>query len=175
MLSVCVLYDAVAVYFFFQAEDGIRDAQESRGLGDVYKRQAPELPDEATTTAIVEDIRSAAYRLDSLKTTQRNLNPSAPFITSTLQQEASRKLGFPSKKTMMIAQQLYEGIDIGNGGETGLITYMRTDSVHVAPQAVEEARAFILKLSLIHISEPTRLLSIPYAVFCLKKKTQNDT
>lgn len=106
---------------------------------------APELPDEATTTAIVEDIRSAAYRLDSLKTTQRNLNPSAPFITSTLQQEASRKLGFPSKKTMMIAQQLYEGIDIGNGGETGLITYMRTDSVHVAPQAVEEARAFILK------------------------------
>lgn len=106
---------------------------------------APELPDEATTTAIVEDIRSAAYRLDSLKTTQSNRNPSAPFITSTLQQEASRKLGFPSKKTMMIAQQLYEGIDIGNGGETGLITYMRTDSVHVAPQAVEEARAFILK------------------------------
>jgi len=106
---------------------------------------APELPDEATTTAIVEDIRSAAYKLDSLKTTQSNRNPSAPFITSTLQQEASRKLGFPSKKTMMIAQQLYEGIDIGNGGETGLITYMRTDSVHVAPQAVEEARAFILK------------------------------
>ncbi len=105
----------------------------------------PVLPDEATTLEVVKDLRKANYKLDSLKTAQKNLFPSAPFITSTLQQDASRRLNFPSKKTMMIAQQLYEGLDIGNGGETGLITYMRTDSVHVAPQAVQEARAYILK------------------------------
>lgn len=103
------------------------------------------LPDEAAALATVEDLRKTSFKLDSLKTTQRNVYPLAPFITSTLQQDASRKLNFTSRKTMQIAQQLYEGIDIGNGGETGLITYMRTDSVHVAPQAVEEARAFILK------------------------------
>lgn len=103
------------------------------------------LPDEAAALTAVEALREAAYRLESLKTTQRGVNPAAPFITSTLQQDASRKLGFPSRKTMQIAQQLYEGIDIGNGGETGLITYMRTDSVQVAPQAVQEAREYILK------------------------------
>ena len=105
----------------------------------------PVLPDEETTLNVVSDLRKASYKLDSLKTAKRNINPKAPFITSTLQQDASLRLNFPSKKTMLIAQQLYEGIDIGNGGETGLITYMRTDSVHVAPQAVQEARTFILK------------------------------
>ena len=73
---------------------------------------------------------------------QQNRNPAPPFITSTLQQEASRKLGFTTKRTMMVAQQLYEGIDIG--GETaGLITYMRTDSVSLAVEAVQEIRALI--------------------------------
>ncbi|HPS32905.1 MAG TPA: type I DNA topoisomerase [Anaerolineaceae bacterium] len=105
----------------------------------------PILPDEATTLGVVEDLRQASYQLDSLKTTQKNVYPKAPHITSTLQQDASQRLGFPSRKTMLIAQQLYEGIDIGNGGETGLITYMRTDSVHVAPQAVQEARSLILR------------------------------
>jgi DNA topoisomerase-1 len=73
---------------------------------------------------------------------QRKRNPSAPFITSTLQQEAARKLGFTARKTMMVAQQLYEGIDIGSG-TMGLISYMRTDSVHLATEAVEEIRAYI--------------------------------
>ncbi len=73
---------------------------------------------------------------------QRKRNPSAPFTTSTMQQEASRKLGFTARKTMTVAQQLYEGIDIG--GETvGLITYMRTDSVNLANEAIEEMRKFI--------------------------------
>ena len=73
---------------------------------------------------------------------QQNRNPAPPFITSTLQQEAARKLGFTTKRTMMVAQQLYEGIDIG--GETaGLITYMRTDSVNLAAEAVQEIRALI--------------------------------
>jgi DNA topoisomerase-1 len=72
----------------------------------------------------------------------RKRNPAAPFITSTLQQEASRKLGFSTKKTMMVAQQLYEGLDVGIG-TSGLITYMRTDSVHLADEAIAEIREFI--------------------------------
>jgi len=93
-----------------------------------------DLPDEKAANQVVEDLHQSDYLLDSIKRSQRNIRPSAPFITSTMQQDASRRLGFSTKKTMAVAQQLYEGIDIGNGGETGLITYMRTDSVHVAPQ-----------------------------------------
>lgn len=74
---------------------------------------------------------------------QRKRKPAPPFITSTLQQEAARKLGFTARKTMMVAQQLYEGIDIGSG-TMGLISYMRTDSVHLANEAVDEIRQFIL-------------------------------
>lgn len=73
---------------------------------------------------------------------QRKRNPSPPFITSTLQQEAARKLGFTARKTMMVAQQLYEGIDIGSG-TMGLISYMRTDSVHLSTEALEEIRDYI--------------------------------
>lgn len=80
--------------------------------------------------------------VDNIDKKQRKRNPSAPFITSTLQQEAARKLGFTARKTMMVAQQLYEGIDIGSG-TMGLISYMRTDSVHLAAEAVEEIREYI--------------------------------
>ena len=75
---------------------------------------------------------------------QRRRNPAAPFTTSTMQQEAARKLGFSAQKTMMTAQKLYEGIDIGEG-TTGLITYMRTDSVTLSAEALEEIRATILE------------------------------
>src|SRR4029079_6931352 len=75
---------------------------------------------------------------------QRKRRPSPPFITSTLQQEAARKLGFTARKTMMVAQQLYEGIDIGTG-TVGLISYMRTDSVNLSTEAVDEIRQFITK------------------------------
>lgn len=74
---------------------------------------------------------------------QRKRNPAAPFITSTLQQEAARKLGFSAYKTMRVAQQLYEGIDLGQDGSVGLITYMRTDSVTLANEAIEEIRKLI--------------------------------
>ena len=80
--------------------------------------------------------------VDHIEKKQRKRNPSPPFITSTLQQEAARKLGFTARKTMMVAQQLYEGIDIGSG-TMGLISYMRTDSVHLAAEAIEEIRAYI--------------------------------
>ena len=80
--------------------------------------------------------------VNKIEKKQRKRNPSPPFITSTLQQEAARKLGFTARKTMMVAQSLYEGIDIGSG-TMGLITYMRTDSVHLATEAIEEIRACI--------------------------------
>jgi DNA topoisomerase-1 len=96
-------------------------------------------------TAIVADLHGAAWQVTNVKRADKRRNPYAPFTTSTLQQEASRKLGFSSKKTMALAQQLYEGVDIGNEGTVGLITYMRTDSVNVAREAQEEARAFIAK------------------------------
>lgn len=80
--------------------------------------------------------------IDAIEKKQRKRNPSPPFITSTLQQEAARKLGFTARKTMMVAQQLYEGIDIGSG-TMGLISYMRTDSVNLAIEAIEEIRAYI--------------------------------
>jgi len=81
--------------------------------------------------------------VSKLEKKQRKRNPAAPFITSTLQQEAARKLGFTTKRTMMVAQQLYEGMDIGGGEAAGLITYMRTDSVNLAAEALENIRELI--------------------------------
>lgn len=83
-------------------------------------------------------------QVTSIDKKQRKRKPSPPFITSTLQQEAARKLGFTARKTMMVAQQLYEGIDIGSS-TVGLITYMRTDSVNLAQEAIEHIRAYIVK------------------------------
>ena len=92
---------------------------------------------------ILKDIEGVNPVLEDIVKKERKRNPSAPFITSTLQQEASRKLNFSPKKTMMLAQRLYEGIAMGRKGTVGLITYMRTDSVKLSDQALEEVRAFI--------------------------------
>src|SRR6266542_864910 len=88
-------------------------------------------------------LHGTPWRVKSLTRGERKRNPAAPFITSTLQQEASRKLHFTAKKTMMLAQQLYEGIDLGSEGAVGLITYMRTDAVRVSREAQGEAREWI--------------------------------
>ena len=103
----------------------------------------PELPGEAAAKPILEDMETAAYTLTRLKRGERRRKPAAPFTTSTLQQEASRKLGFTAKRTMGLAQGLYEGQDLGEGGTTGLITYMRTDSTNVSELAQKEAREYI--------------------------------
>ena len=103
----------------------------------------PELPDEATVKPILVDMETAAYTITKVKRGERRRKPLAPFTTSTLQQDASRKLGFTAKRTMALAQGLYEGQDVGNGGTTGLITYMRTDSTNVAASAQKEARDYI--------------------------------
>lgn len=103
----------------------------------------PVLSDEATVKPILEDMESASYQISKIKRGERKRNPSAPFTTSTLQQEASRKLGYTARRTMSLAQQLYEGIDVGQGGSVGLITYMRTDSTNISELAQAEAREFI--------------------------------
>lgn len=103
----------------------------------------PVLPDEATVKPVLDDMNAAAYTITRIKRGERRRNPSAPYTTSTLQQEASRRLGYTAKRTMALAQQLYEGIDIGQGGAVGLITYMRTDSTNISEIAQAEARQFI--------------------------------
>jgi len=103
----------------------------------------PELPNEEAVKPILADMETAAYSISKIKRGERRRKPPAPFTTSTLQQEASLKLGFTAKRTMALAQALYEGVDVGNGGTTGLITYMRTDSTSVSSLAQNEARQYI--------------------------------
>ena len=98
---------------------------------------------ETATVAVMTSLHGASWRVKSVTRGERRRNPAAPFITSTLQQEASRKLHFTARKTMMLAQQLYEDIELGSEGAVGLITYMRTDAVRVAREAQDEARSWI--------------------------------
>jgi DNA topoisomerase-1 len=102
----------------------------------------PDLRDQAAAQAVVDELQRSSYAVDQVSRGERRRNPAPPFITSTLQQEASRKLGFTAQRTMAVAQALYEGKEVG-GEQTGLITYMRTDSVHVAESAQAEARQVI--------------------------------
>ena len=103
-----------------------------------------DIKDEASARAIEQTLKNARVSVDSIESKPAKRHPYAPFRTSTLQQEASRKLGFSSAKTMQVAQRLYEGVDI-DGDTVGLITYMRTDGVDIAPEGIAAARNAILK------------------------------
>ena len=92
---------------------------------------------------IFEALKEATFKVADLQKKQTRSRPLPPFITSTLQQAAANRLGFSAKRTMRVAQQLYEGMDLGSMGSLGLITYMRTDSTNVSPEAIQEVRAFI--------------------------------
>jgi DNA topoisomerase-1 len=105
--------------------------------------ETPVIGDQAASDGLVADIDGRAFIVKTVGTKEKRRNPVAPFITSTLQQDSSRKLRFSVKRTMMLAQQLYEGVDIGAEGSVGLITYMRTDSVRVSDDAVAEVRQFV--------------------------------
>lgn len=96
-----------------------------------------------TADQILARMRPGPFQVLRVERKEKKRNPVPPFITSTLQQEASRHYGFSSSRTMSIAQSLYEGVDLGADGAEGLITYMRTDSVRIAPEAIEEARQYI--------------------------------
>lgn len=103
------------------------------------------IPNESIAKQLVEKLKKAAYQVGNVEKKEKKRNPVPPFITSTLQQEASRHYGFSVSRTMNIAQSLYEGIDMGPEGTEGLITYMRTDSVSIAPEAISNVRKYIEK------------------------------
>ena len=102
-----------------------------------------QIDNEERAGEITTDLDGAAYHVDSVRKREAHSRPAPPFITSTLQQEASRKLRFTARRTMQIAQQLYEGLSIGDEGSVGLITYMRTDSTNVAAPTLQEASRYI--------------------------------
>ncbi len=103
------------------------------------------IKNETEAKKLVDDIKQGKFHVANVTVKETKRHPSPPFTTSTLQQEAARKLGFSAKQTMALAQQLYEGIDIGEGGATGLITYMRTDSVNMAEIAISQAEEMVTK------------------------------
>ena len=102
-----------------------------------------EIGNQEGSDTILKDLEGVDYVVKSVQTREKRRNPVAPFITSTLQQDAARKLRFSVKRTMMLAQRLYEGIELGKEGSVGLITYMRTDSTRVSNDALTEAREFV--------------------------------
>ncbi|MBU1543859.1 MAG: type I DNA topoisomerase [Proteobacteria bacterium] len=112
------------------------------GLIQINDKKA-KISNETQATEILTDLEKAAFTVQEIKTKTIKKNPLPPFITSKLQQDAINRLRFSAKKTMVVAQQLYEGIELGTGGPEGLITYMRTDSTRIAPEAAYDAQAWI--------------------------------
>jgi DNA topoisomerase-1 len=122
--------------------DGDADAFAARLVALPGEKKA-EIDNGERAQAVATDLRNASYAVREVKKKQQVRRPAPPFTTSTLQQEASRRYGFAAKRTMAVAQQLYEGLDIPGEGQVGLITYMRTDSLNIAQVARDEARGFI--------------------------------
>ncbi len=109
-----------------------------------YKGENPELKNEKAVNEIITEIQNSECKVENIKQSEKTVRPKAPFTTSKMQQEAANRLGFTSKKTMQIAQQLYEGINIGQN-RVGLITYMRTDSVRISQTALDDVRGWLSK------------------------------
>ncbi|HEX6989634.1 MAG TPA: type I DNA topoisomerase, partial [Bacillota bacterium] len=120
---------------------GHKAAPGGNGRPDAGDRQR--IPSQEAMHRLLDSLHGVGYRVVDVRRRERRRNPSPPFTTSTLQQEAARKLGFTARRTMRTAQQLYEGLELRGEGTVGLITYMRTDSTRVSPQAVAEAAALI--------------------------------
>ena len=120
---------------------GSRKAFPAAFYGTTQEKMKITSGDEANR--ILDDLKDAAYQIAKVKKGTRRKSPAPPFITSTLQQEASRRLGFQAKRTMKAAQELYEGVEIGELGAVGLITYMRTDSLRISEDAINEVTAYI--------------------------------
>ncbi len=107
------------------------------------KRGRIAINNQTSAQKLVADLKASNFKVASITKKDSQRQPQAPFTTSTLQQEAARKLGFTAQRTMAVAQQLYEGLNVGQGGSVGLITYLRTDSVRVAETAIDQARTYI--------------------------------
>lgn len=143
MAFVPVEYWSISVELAKQAAPDVKKRQSFTAKLFKINGQDVDLKNEPDTRAIVVELEQAAYQVANVKIGERRRKPSAPFTTSTLQQEASRRLGYAARRTMAIAQGLYEGKTLGDEGLIGLITYMRTDSTNVAESAQQEARSFI--------------------------------
>jgi len=146
---ICVREDEIEAFVpqEYWTIDGIFHKAEGTGL---FKASLVRIDGEAVNIdngeeagRVVKELAEQLYKIENIIKKTITKRPYAPFTTSTLQQEASKRLGFTARKTMNLAQQLYEGLDIGGGGQEGLITYMRTDSVRLADEAVNGARDFI--------------------------------
>ena len=130
-------------YWTLDAEMNAAEPPPFRSRLFAIASEKAKIANEAEMQRIVDDLRDATYTVSEVKKSKRRRNPSPPFITSTLQQDAARKLNFSARRTMRVAQQLYEGLAVGDEGEVGLITYMRTDSTRISDEAVQEAQQFI--------------------------------
>ncbi|MGI5836705.1 MAG: type I DNA topoisomerase [Chloroflexota bacterium] len=137
-------------YWTVEAELAKKPGKGARGKRSIFKAalvqamgKKPELANEEDAENVLADLKQASYQVADVRVKEQTRAPAPPFTTSTLQQEAGRKLGFTAKRTMAVAQQLYEGLDVGADGEVGLITYMRTDSTQIAETAIHEVRRFI--------------------------------
>ena len=123
----------------------LKDKDTFKGMFYGLNGKKKDLKTEADVKDILNKIKDEQFEIKKVNKRERRRNPAQPFTTSSLQQDAARKLNFRAKKTMVVAQQLYEGIDLGSksGGITGLITYMRTDSTRISENAIEEAQTYI--------------------------------
>ncbi len=123
----------------------LRTPREDRFVArlNAIRGEKAQIANQETASAIVNDLEGAEYQVASIDSKEVRRRPYPPFITSTLQQEASRKLRYNPRNTMRIAQQLYEGIELGSEGRVGVITYMRTDSTRIEPEALDDVRAYI--------------------------------
>ncbi len=126
-------------YAYLYSVDGKKVEKEAKGSKEITL-----IPNQEIAENLAKELRASSYLVERVEKKEKRRHPEPPFITSTLQQEASRHFGFSSSRTMDIAQSLYEGVDLGNEGAEGLITYMRTDSVRIVPEAIQDARKVIL-------------------------------
>lgn len=137
-------------YWVFKVRLGIADkghADTEVIDADLWKvsGKKPDIGSAQQAHALENAVSKSAFVVQSVEEKERQRQPGPPFITSTLQQEASRRFSYPAKRTMSLAQRLYEGVELGDRGIQALITYMRTDSVRTSPDAIRDARAFIIK------------------------------
>ncbi len=130
-------------YWTLDADINASEPPQFRSRLFAIEGEKAKVSSDAEAQRIVDDLQDATYTVSTVKKSKRRRNPSPPFITSTLQQDVARKLHFSARRTMRVAQQLYEGLAVGDEGEVGLITYMRTDSTRISNDAVQEAQQFI--------------------------------
>jgi len=131
-------------YWTVEAELAAALPPEFRARLVKFAGQKAELKEEGATRALVSEIEREPFRVAAVEKRERRRNPPPPFTTAKLQQEAANRLGFTTRKTMTLAQRLYEGVELGDEGAVGLITYMRTDSVRLSTEAVDAVRGHIL-------------------------------